>query len=237
MLERLAAVTLAAVLLPPAPAGAAEWSATAAVTSEYVFRGVSQSDRHGALQGGVAVRGASGLFAGLWASSADLTFGLPEGQARKLELQIAAGYRAALSPAWSAEATLLRYAYPGSFPGRSYDYLEGAVAIRLRDTARLSVAYTDDAFGGGRPALTADLLVSWPLARDLRGVTGWGTYRPAGGFAEPYDFWSVGLARGLGPVALELLWIDTDSTAERLFGDRAGGRLVITMTATLPGGG
>jgi uncharacterized protein (TIGR02001 family) len=43
-----------------------------AITSNYVFRGISQSDNHVALQGGVDYQHAGGLYAGAWATTQDI---------------------------------------------------------------------------------------------------------------------------------------------------------------------
>ena len=46
-------------------------SGSAAITSDYRFRGVSHSDRRAAVQGSIQVAHASGLYAGVWGSSMD----------------------------------------------------------------------------------------------------------------------------------------------------------------------
>ena len=49
------------------------WSGQIAATSDYVLRGVSQTDGHIAVQGSLAYRALSGVYAGAWASSLDRT--------------------------------------------------------------------------------------------------------------------------------------------------------------------
>ena len=44
----------------------------AGVVNNYVFRGISQSDNHAALQGGVDIKHPGGLYAGLWATTQDI---------------------------------------------------------------------------------------------------------------------------------------------------------------------
>ena len=44
----------------------------AAITSNYVFRGISQSDNHPALQGGVDYQHPGGLYVGAWATTQDI---------------------------------------------------------------------------------------------------------------------------------------------------------------------
>lgn len=74
MIYRLAAIA-AAPLLAAMPAAAQEEppkpvtvSGNVALVSDYRFRGVSQSDKEVALQGGATVTHESGVYAGAWAS-------------------------------------------------------------------------------------------------------------------------------------------------------------------------
>jgi hypothetical protein len=66
------AVALAFALPTIAPLAQAEgFSGTVTVTSDYVFRGLSQTDEGVALQGELRYDHASGFYAGLWASNVD----------------------------------------------------------------------------------------------------------------------------------------------------------------------
>ena len=48
---------------------AAEISGNVALASDYVYRGISQTDEEATIQGGVDVAADSGLYAGVWASN------------------------------------------------------------------------------------------------------------------------------------------------------------------------
>ncbi|HRQ61874.1 MAG TPA: TorF family putative porin, partial [Alphaproteobacteria bacterium] len=79
--KTLVAVLAAATLIPSVSAHAADWgipgefSASAALVSEYAFRGISQSDEHPALQGSIDYEHESGFYAGVWGSSVDFNDG------------------------------------------------------------------------------------------------------------------------------------------------------------------
>ena len=60
---------LAAALLPLG--ASAELSSTWTLTSDYVFRGVSQTAEDPALQGSIDYEGESGGYVGLWGSNVD----------------------------------------------------------------------------------------------------------------------------------------------------------------------
>ncbi|SEM99449.1 conserved hypothetical protein [Sphingomonas gellani] len=96
---------------PPAALPAAlTVSGSVAVVSDYRFRGVSQSDRQMAVQGGITVSHESGLYVGTWASNLAGwgTFG-----GANMELDLIGGYRAKLADNATLDVGLTWYVYPG----------------------------------------------------------------------------------------------------------------------------
>ena len=83
-LTLVAAAALADAVPAAAPASAWSQSANLALTSNYVWRGISQNGNAVALQGGFDVAHTSGLSAGVWASSVTA--------AEALELDLYANY-------------------------------------------------------------------------------------------------------------------------------------------------
>lgn len=126
----LGAAGLAGMALSAAPAFAQDapaspWAITAnvAVTNDYRFRGISQSDRDPAPQGSVTVSGPEGFYVSAWASRVDFdptNVGNPY-----VELDIYGGKHTDL---WGVDWNLMPYyyAYPAqNFPGAPQaDYFE-----------------------------------------------------------------------------------------------------------------
>lgn len=85
-------------------------SGSATLASDYRFRGISQTDRDMAVQGGLTIAHDSGLYAGAWASNLSGwgTFG-----GANMELDLIAGYRAHLSDSATLDVGLTWYMYPG----------------------------------------------------------------------------------------------------------------------------
>ena len=85
-------------------------SGSAALTSDYRFRGVSQTDENMAVQGGVTLTHESGFYAGAWASNLSSwgTFG-----GANMELDLIGGYKAKLTDNLTVDAGLTWYMYPG----------------------------------------------------------------------------------------------------------------------------
>jgi len=61
------ATLLAAAIAVPSHAG--EWSANAAVTNNYIWRGLTQTENNAAVQGGIDYAHDSGFYAGTWVSN------------------------------------------------------------------------------------------------------------------------------------------------------------------------
>jgi len=86
---------LAAILLPAAftcafasSSQAGEWSANASMTSNYIWRGLTQTENEAAVQGGIDYASDSGFYVGTWASN--VNYGSPD--AYSYEHDIYAGF-------------------------------------------------------------------------------------------------------------------------------------------------
>ncbi|MBJ7494293.1 MAG: hypothetical protein JHC77_04610, partial [Opitutales bacterium] len=88
-LTLIAAAAMADAAPAVAPASAWTQSGNLALSSNYIWRGVSQNDDKVALQGGFDVAHTSGLSAGVWASNIQQKFSAKDAN---LELDIYANY-------------------------------------------------------------------------------------------------------------------------------------------------
>jgi len=93
-----------------APPPAVAVGGSAAVASDYRFRGVSQSDQEMAVQGGFTLSHKSGVYAGVWGSNLAGwgTFG-----GANMELDLVGGYKAKLTKNATLDVGLTWYMYPG----------------------------------------------------------------------------------------------------------------------------
>ncbi len=138
----LSAVALAAVSVPAfaqdEPAPALTVTGSAAVVSDYRFRGISQTDKRFALQGGLTVTHESGFYVSTWGSSIDDYVAAGSDQ----ELDLIAGYSKTFGAA-TVDVGVLYYYYPGS-GGANTDFVEPYASIKGTfgpATAKLSAAY------------------------------------------------------------------------------------------------
>jgi uncharacterized protein (TIGR02001 family) len=106
----------------PAPAPAAppepDWTYTGNVRlfSQYVFRGIQQTNNKPALQGGFDTSHKSGFYAGTWASNISwLNDGNPDVSA-SLEWDFYGGFKFPLPADFVVDLGVLYYWYPGTYP-------------------------------------------------------------------------------------------------------------------------
>lgn len=100
---------------------AAEFAANIGATSNYVWRGVTQTDDAAAISGGLDYAHDSGVYAGLWASNVDF------GDDTTAEVDLYAGFANELGNGLGYDFGLLYFAYPGS--NDEIDFLEVVGAL------------------------------------------------------------------------------------------------------------
>lgn len=107
---------------PTAPPPEITISATAAVVSDYRFRGVSQTDKQFAIQGSITVTHASGFYVSAWGSSTS-GYVVAGGNARQ-EIDLIGGYSTTFDGV-KLDGGVLYYFYPRDrTPGVHSDFFE-----------------------------------------------------------------------------------------------------------------
>lgn len=213
-------VAMGTVLLPALLATAADISGSVAITTDYIYRGLSLSAGQPAAQAGVQFH-SSGWNAGMWGSSVDFQNGA--GSAYELDLQ--AGYTWQLSPDWSMQLGVVHYAYLDDHDtDYDYDYDEVTASVSYQQRATASVSWspntskrTYQGFVRERQALAYELSLLQPLHSQWSVYGGLGYYDLRDLVDAGYWYWSTGLAFTWQNVQIDLLHIDSDSTATRLF--------------------
>jgi uncharacterized protein (TIGR02001 family) len=191
-------------------------SANAALTSDYKFRGISQSDEDPAIQGGFDLAHESGFYIGTWASSVDFGgngFG-------SIELDVYAGFGGDIGDTdFSYDVGVLYYAYPGDDlegpgPGEG-DYLEFYGSVAWKDLT-VGVAYSDDYYLESDEFfyVYADYSFALPADISLDLHVGYNSLEEDGGFLssdeDGYTDFSVGLTKSFMAVDFTLAYVGTD---------------------------
>lgn len=233
-MKRMLLATAALLAATPAVAqteepGEFEVAGSIALVSDYRFRGVSQTDKEMAVQGGVSVTHKSGLYVGTWASNLAGwgTFG-----GSNTELDIYGGYAMELGGA-KLDVGLTWYMYPGGFDttdfAEPYVKLSGTVGPA---SLLVGVAYAPKQEALGNFSNTPqsrgqkeDNIYLWTDASagipdtplTLKAHLGYSNGNPGlgpnGTSLSPtgkYLDWMLGADFALGPVTLGAAYVDTD---------------------------
>jgi uncharacterized protein (TIGR02001 family) len=133
MKKLLLAATTAAMMSGAGIASAVEIAGNVALTSDYKFRGLSQTDEGAAIQGGFDLGFDNGFYVGTWGSNVDF--------ANSLELDYYGGWAGDLSDSVSVDVGYLYYDYPSS--DTEDDYQEVYASVSFADFT-VGAAYSDD---------------------------------------------------------------------------------------------
>ena len=205
-------------------------SANAGVVTDYVLRGISQTQHKPALQGGVDYAHASGLYAGLWGSTVewvDRTDYVYQ-HGNKVELDLYGGYKGVAGD-FSYDLGLVRYYYPGDFNSPSQNQIQNPVTANTTEaylsvgwkiiTLKYSRAISKNFVGWGgstsdtrsRGSDYIDLTATYPLDETLNLVAHVGHQNVENNSYANYTDWKLGVTKDLGFGVVGLAYTDTDA--------------------------
>lgn len=201
-------------------------SGGAAVTSDYVFRGITQSDEHAAIQGYGEI-GYGMFYAGIWGSSVDFAGGA--------EIDPYFGFR----PSWgiaSFDFGVIIYHYPGdpAVPDGDFVELKGAVSVPVGEMVTLGgvIYYSPDYYAetGDSVALEGSVEVALPHNFAISGMLGHQWIDDNVGFGTPdYLYWNIGASYTWRELTFDLRYHDTDMSNAVCF-DLCDERVVGTVS-------
>jgi uncharacterized protein (TIGR02001 family) len=207
-------------------------SASVALSSEYVWRGISQSDEDPAISGSFDYGHSSGFYAGAWASNVDY------GDDASSEIDIYAGFASEFGDSGIGyDVGVLRY----MFPGEDYNFNEvyGSLSYSIFS---LGVAHSSDALGSGEDATYYSLDAGYDLPMGFSISGGVGLYDSDEDIFGPEDSYMnyyVGVSKEFAGFGFDITYTDTDSDGDDFaeFGlgnkDLADGRFLFTISKSL----
>ena len=203
------------------------------VTSDYVFRGISQSDNDPALQGGADI-GWGILYAGVWSSMVDFNNAPPA----NAEVDWYGGIR----PTWESplgtmnlDFGFIYYSYPGANPNNSlpvatadpnYWELKAGYSWSVLHPSLVTgttVYWSPEYFAKTGSVWTIETMAAWTLPKvsvftpTLNGVLGWQRGSLSDGYwvnaiatDNEYYYWNVGLALAVEGMTFDFRYWDTN---------------------------
>ena len=230
-------------------------------TSDYVFRGISQTDNDPTMQGGIDFTYGM-LYLGAWASGVDFGGTVTPGDG--FDAQVEIDYYGGITPTWNSplgkmdiDLGVIYYTYPGATDFLAeYDYVEFKAGyswsvLHPKLTTGATVYYSPDYFASTGSVWTIESMAAvelpktWVFDPVLNGVIGWqkgdasdGYFVNVNGNDDEYYYWNAGLALTVEKITFDFRYWDTN------IGGDAGGlcanarfcdeRFVFSLGISLP---
>lgn len=221
----------AVFLLATATAAHAQVSGTVTATTDYDWRGVTQTAQDPALQGSLDYASDMGLYAGVWASNVDFGSGDPN-----VEIDLYAGWSGGETLVWDVGAVY--YTYPGessfNFPelygSLGWEFIEG------------KISYSWDFAGTSETAFYYEANIDYGLPANF-GVIGHIGYSDGDGIEAAYGQdnymdWAVGMTYTWSHFDFSLKWVDGEdletlkNTPDDIASSEA--RAIFSVSTTFP---
>ena len=209
--------------------GAHSTSASVALSSDYVWRGYSQTDEQMAISGSFDYGHSSGFYLGTWASNVDF------GDDASIEVDVYAGFGNETAGGIGYDLGVLRYIYPGE------DYSWNEIYASLSYSFfSVGVAHSNDVYGSSESGTYYSAGFDYDLpVGGLALSAGLGyydydddVYGPAND--DSVTDYRIGLSTELVGFGFDLTYYDTNSDGEDLYGkDLADGRVVFTISGSM----
>ncbi|MFN3858650.1 MAG: TorF family putative porin [Caulobacter sp.] len=193
------------------------------VASDYVYRGVSQTDGP-QIFGGVDLT-AGAMYAGAWASNVDF------GDDTDAEIDIYLGVKPELG-AVGLDLAVIYYGYVGEPKGSDYEFVElkAAASVPIGPASvGIGMYYSPDFFGGIGEAFYYEVNGGWTINDkwSLSGAVGEQTFEVGG----DYTTWNLGVAWApIDYLTLDLRYHDSDLGC----GNLCDSRVVLTLKSAFP---
>lgn len=220
-MKLLKTTAIAGLLLASGAATAVEVSGNVALTSDYMWRGISQTDGSPAIQGGFDAAFDSGLYAGIWGSNID--FGGDE----SLEVDTYAGWAGEFSGV-GVDVGFINYHYPTSDSGTNFS--EGYVGLSFGPasiTHYMGLDLGSEDLGDTDFGDYTDVGLSLGEYAGIGLSAHYGFYDQKGGTAD-YNDWRIAASTSFMDVDFELAYSDTDADD-----DQSEEQVIFTVSKSL----
>lgn len=171
----------------------ADFSGTFTVTSDYIWRGYSKSDRDFAFQINFDYEHTSGGYLGIFASTVD--FADHEFTDRsQFEISPYLGWTFSFADEWRLDLQWTRYFYDGKIFNAYSDYNEFYLMLHYRDLLTANISFSEDFYHRGHAAANFEIDGRYPITDwlEFSGTLGYTLAKEA----LEYDnlYWETGLS-------------------------------------------
>lgn len=209
---------------------AADLSGNAALTTDYVWRGSTQTSGDPAVQAGFKVSGDAGLYASVWGSNVKFA----PGSDASSEFDFTVGWGKSLSDDWTVDVNVLRYQYPSTAVDLNWTELNATATYKGNYWA--SLGHSNEALGYDASGTYAQLGAKFPVNDAFRVEATVAHYflDDAVVARDGYTHGSLGAVWAFkAPFELRVSAHATDTDAKAIFGeDYAGARIEAALQAS-----
>lgn len=219
-------------------------SANVSLTSDYIFRGISQTGGDPAIQGGLDYSHSSGFYLGTWGSNVGWIEDFQGYDSGNMEIDLYGGFRGGIGHSdFTFDVGAIQYWYPGKRAGAvdaDTTELYGALGWKWF-TAKYSYYVSNEVFGFAKADGSDYFDISASLPVGESGFTvgaHWGTFNFDNNGAQDYDDWSVSATYDMGKltkvadgVTVGLKY--TDTNADKAVWTDANGEFLGDGTTTV----
>lgn len=223
-MSKFAKTLLASAVLSAAGAAASaaelELSNSVALTSNYIFRGISQTDNQPAVQVSFDAAHSGGLYAGIWGSNVNFNEG-----GTSTEFDLYAGFADDLGSGLSYDLAGIYYLYPGANDPSNgeFNYWEAKAALsyamedlQLKPKLGFALYYSPEFFGEIGDAVYYDVSLELTLIDNLslHAHGGLQDLKKSQAGVGSYTDWGVGVATEYSGFGFDLSYTGTDNDAD-----------------------
>ena len=225
-LRAAAALSLALALVITAPAYAATVGGSAALTTDYVWRGTTQTQGDPAVQAGFKASADNGLYGAVWGSNVEFA---PETRASS-ELDVTLGWSGNVAEDWALDVNLTHYRYPSTTVDLNWTEAIGTLTWKQNYWAQLG--YSTEALATDEAGIYAQVGAKLPLNEQVRLEAAAGYYWLDDAYDDSYAHAQLGAVWAFkAPFELRVTAHATDSSARTLFPGLAGSRVEAALQA------
>lgn len=232
-LQRIITILVASVALGSSGPATAEIDVggQVTITTDYVFRGVSQTMSGAALQGELGIEGDSGWYGYAWASNVDFTDSNAPDDGARLELNLGAGYARSINDSLTVSLEATAYIFPDTEAGFDYDYEEWHGSLNIDDRHELTVSYSDNVFGSGSNGVFYAARTGLDLSEQVYLGVEFGRYNLENSYDISYNYSVLSVAGSANSVDWQLSYLMTTDEAKEIFYESTvSNRFVLALT-------
>jgi uncharacterized protein (TIGR02001 family) len=225
----------------------ADVNARLVLTSDYIYRGLSQSADAVTVQGSLEYQFEAGVFAGVWLSQIDYGFDqaetalpgeyMPYTDNRteddvdfaNLEVDYFVGFERRVAKQFAFDVSLVHHDYRGSQGGLDLDWTELSVSAYLYDHWIVSLGVADRWLAEKQNTGNVELSYLYPLPLGIIFDVTLGVQYAEDMIDSTLTYAESGVGRNFGKLSARLAYSALEEGADEVFGDRAENKWLASL--------